>query len=279
MKLLNIYFLVQEFYAIEAISALLSANQGNNLEPMRHSHSRWYRDFHDFRDEYILKFASAIYDYTISVVAAELRHCRSKASQYIQDYYSSDQPRDEVYHNCSVFNKSDILKAGLRMFDTGRVTWSSSYGGEKWKQIAKAGLLKGKVSDSVFVDHCVDLSHNCSIYFDKKAGIFYLQNLPQYKELLDLKRVCAPQVLLSTRQGFQFHRLLSRANTLHILEGKAEGDPHLSSRSEAETLLLAYHPVVWGSKRLDYSESNIITQQYIYRGRDREDRREYARAA
>ncbi len=73
MKLLNIYCLVQEFYAIEAISALLSSNHDSNLEPMRHSHSRWYCDFCDFRDTYILKFASAIYDYTILVVAAELR--------------------------------------------------------------------------------------------------------------------------------------------------------------------------------------------------------------
>lgn len=274
MKLLNIYCLVQEFYAIEAISALLSFNQGSHLEPMRHSHSRWFHDFSDFWNEYILKFASAIYDYTVSVVAAELRHCRLKASQYIQDYYSSDQSRDEVYRDCAVYNKSDILKAGLRMFDTERVIWSSSFGGEKWKQIAKAGLLKGKVSDCVFIDHCVDLSHNCSIYFDKKAGIFFLQNLPQYKELLDLKRICTPRVLLRTRQGVQFNRLLFRANTLHILEGKAEGDPHLSDYSEAETLLLDYRPVVWGNKRLDYSESNIITQQY-FGSRDRE----YARAA
>uniref|UniRef100_UPI0032608329 hypothetical protein n=1 Tax=Clostridium sp. NkU-1 TaxID=1095009 RepID=UPI0032608329 len=122
------------------------------------------------------------------------------SSQYIQDYYSADQSRNDVYRDCSVYNKSDILKAGLRMFDTERVAWSSSFGGEKWKQIAKAGLLKGKVRDIIFVDHCVDLSHNCSIYFDKKAGIFFLQYLTQYKELLDLKQVCEPQVLLRTRQ-------------------------------------------------------------------------------
>ena len=84
MDLLNIYLLVQEFYAIEAIAAMVSVNQGSNFEPMRHSHSRWYRDFHDFRDEYIIRFASAIYDYTVSVVAAELRHCKGQASQYIR---------------------------------------------------------------------------------------------------------------------------------------------------------------------------------------------------
>ncbi|RFZ76108.1 hypothetical protein DS742_25375 [Lacrimispora amygdalina] len=277
MELLNIYYLVQEFYAIEAIFALLSTNPGSNFEPMRYSHSRWYRDFHDFRDEYILKFASAIYDYTVSVVAAELRHCRSKASQYLKDYYSADLPRDEVYRDCAVYNKDDILKAGLRLFDTERVKWNSSFGGEKWKQIAKAGLMKGKVSDCVFIDHCVDLSHNCSIYFDKRAGIFNLQYLPEYIDFLNFKRVCEPQALLGTKQGYHLNRLLWRANNLNIIDVKAAADSNLSARDVAETLLFAYHPIVWGDKRLEHSESNIITLQYFCSDRDREYRREYSR--
>lgn len=34
----------------------------------------------------------------------------------------------------------------------------------------------------------------------RKQGFFFLQYLTQYKELLDLKQVCEPQVLLRTRQ-------------------------------------------------------------------------------
>ena len=115
---MNIYSLVQEFYALEAVSAMLSGTQDNNFEPMRHSHSRWCRDFTDFRNEYISKFASAIFDYTAMVVAGELRHCKQKASEHIKGYYDGQHlSRGDVYDECSVYNPHDILNAGLRMFD------------------------------------------------------------------------------------------------------------------------------------------------------------------
>jgi len=272
MDLLNIYLLVQEFYAIEAISAMLSVNQGSNFEPMRHSHSRWYGDFHDFRAEYIIKFASAIYDYTVSVVAAELRHCRERASQYMTEYYTTSQSRDAVYAECSVYNAHDVLSAGIRMFDTNHVTWNSGYGGDKWKQIAKAGLMKGKVSDCVFIDHCVDLSHNNSIYFDKSARIFLLQDRVKYQNFLDLKRNCEPQSLITTKQGFNFNRLFFRANNLNIIETQTMDNTDLSDRNKAESLLFSYRPIVWGAKRLVCSESNIVTNDYFRGGRDRDER-------
>jgi len=270
MDLLNIYLLVQEFYAIEAISAMLSVNQGSNFEPLRHSHSRWSRDFHDFRDEYIIRFASAIYDYTVSVVAAELRHCKGQASQYIKDYYTSGLSRDEVYKECFTYKDHDILAAGIRMFDPVRVSWRRAYGGDKWNQIAKAGLMKDKVSDCIFIDHCVDLSHNCSIYFDKSAGIFFLQNLQEYQSFLDLKRSCEPQVLLNAKQGFRFKQLLWRANNLNIIDVQATDDPYLSLRDRAESLLLEYSPVEWGDKQLDCSESNITALEF-FKCADRDD--------
>ena len=306
MDPINIQLLVQEFFAFEAISAMLATNQCSNFEPMRHSHSRWYRDFNYFRDEYINKFASAIFDYTVLVVAAELRHCRDKASQYINKYYNSwDHPREEVYDVGSEYNANDILMAGIRMFDTKLVNWRSSYGGEKWKQIAKAGLMKGKVSDCIFIDHCIDLSHNNSVYFDKGAGIFCLQNTGDYQLFLDLKCSCKPQVLIKPKQGYAFNRLIWRANNLNIIEERpTDGsfslvfdktevplfefvekqptdDSSSHNRDEAESLLFDYHPVKWGNKRLDYSESNILTRGNLdYRMRrkyDREDDRGYDR--
>lgn len=278
MDLLNIYLCVQEFYAIEAISAMLSL-KGSNFEPMRHSHSRWHRDFSDFRNEYINKFASAIYDYTVSVVAAELRHCNQKASHYLKDYYASWQDRDDVYDECSVYNTNDILMAGIRMFDTKLVNWRGGYGGDKWKQIAKAGLMKGKVSDCVFIDHCVDLSHNSSIYFDKRADIFILVGRDEYQSFLDLKRCCEPQVLITTKQGYQFNRLLWRANNLNIIKEQPTVSSFSDARDEAEILLFDYHPVVWGGKRLDYSESNIVTRSNLDNRMRRIYDREYERCA
>lgn len=282
MDLLNIHVLVQEFYALEAIMAMLSENQSNHLEPMRHSHSRWHSDFHDFRDEYIRRFASAIFDYTVLTVAGELRHCRRHASHYIEGYYTGAQGRNDVYKGCFEYNAHDILMAGTRLFDTDKVKWHSAFGGDKWKQIAKAGLMKGKLNDCIFIDHCVDLSHNNSIYFDKGADIFFLQSISAYQSFLDLKRSCAPQTLTQAKQGHRFNRLLWRANNLNIIEERPMDTSASYTQDEAESRLLDYRPVQWGDKRLDFSEGNIKVQEDFLmdtKRRVRSKDREYAKCA
>jgi hypothetical protein len=276
MDLMNIYFLVQEFYAIEAVSALLQTDKYICFEPMRHSHSRWHRDFTDFRDDYITRFAAAIFDYTVMVVAAELRHCGEKATMYINGYYNSDLSRNQVYAECSVYDAHDILTAGLRLFDSCWVDWKRSFGGKKWWQIAKAGTLKGVVCDCTFIDHCVDLSHNNSVYFDKNAGLFRLDNSNAYKEFLDLKRDCAPRQLLAEPRGRDFNRLLRRANTLGIIWTQPVPDGQAAARDESESLLLRYKPMTWGKKRLDYSDGNLCDNIWFGRSyrRSCNDRRE-----
>lgn len=271
MDVMNIYLLVQEFYAIEALSALVIANEENTFEPLRPSHERWKQDFDSFRDNFTKQLAASIFDYTVLAVAGELRHCKERASQYIGGYYSDDTTRDGVFENCTVYRPKDILYSGLRMFNPDKVIWHPKYGGVKWQQIAKAGLMKGRVSDCVFVDHCVDLSHNCCPYFDKGAKIFILWNSEQYAQFLDFKRICASAALLEQKQGQEFNRLLSRANTLQIVavapKIPAYSDLELvradwENRQRSENTLLSYQPVEWGDEPLDYSEKNIIRQDY-----------------
>lgn len=283
MSLLDIGLLVQEFYAIEAVYAMIFATQYSHLEPMRHSHYRWYQDFIGFRNEFITKFAAAIYDYTVLVVAAELRHCSAKASHCISGYYHSSLFRDVVYRDCTVYKAGDILAAGIKMFDTLQVQWERSYGGEKWKQIAKAGLMKEKVSDCVFIDHCVDLSHNNSVYFDKNAGIFFLSSKSDYESFLNMKRSCDPQALIEEGKGYLFNRLIWRAGNLNILEARNMGGLFSSDYDDTESLLFRYHPVQWGSKRLDCSEQNLVEQDdfcaEMNREKEYKERREYKQCA
>ena len=134
-------------------------------------------------------------------------------------------------------------------------------------QIAKAGLMKNKVIDCVFIDHCVDLSHNNSVYFDKRANIFLLTSPRQYQSFLDLKRSCEPQALLTQKQGFRFNQLMRRANNLHILDIQTCEDSPLGFeqdlRDETESILLEYRPVDWGSKPVDYSMENVKAIQHF----------------
>ena len=259
--LLDIRQLVQEFYAMEAVSAMIQGNQYSCFQPMRHSHSRWHSDFMEFQKTYISQFAAAIYDYTVLVVAAELRHGKRQASRYIKDYYTTAYGREDVYRDCACYKAHDILLAGLHLFDPAFAKWNEAYGGKKWFYIAKAGLLKGTVSDEVFIDHCVDLSHNNSIYFDKSAGIFCLQETRLYQEFLDHKRICEPQALIKGQFGYCLNRLLLRAAQLGILPDYLPGCrsdhlfPLFSTQNESD--LLTYQPVHWGNIPLNCSDENI----------------------
>lgn len=283
MKILNILVLIQEFYAIEAVVSLLATSENGRFEPMRHSHARWSRDFQDFRMNFAENLAAAIYDYTVLVVAGELRHCKGRATQYLYGFFNSGSERYDVYQDCTVYRPQDILNAGIRMFDTKFVYWDSGFGGPKWFQIAKAGLMKGRVSDIVFVDHCVDLSHNNSIYFDKEADIFRLGRTDQYMDFLDLKRDCIPEILIWSKRGYRFDQLLQRAVNLGILDINVAPDVFQFYRDEAENRLFKYEPVAWGSEQLSYSENAIITQTQddIYKRRRESScrREEYATAA
>lgn len=268
---LDVYLLAREFYAIEAISVMLGRSEYGDFQPMRHSHSRWYQDFRELRDRYVSQFASAIYDYTVLAVAAEMRHAPNCASHYIEDYFSGGHRRNEVYQDCTMYNPDSILTAGFRLFDPQQVEWKQEYGGEKWWHIAKAGLLKGKVSDGVFIDHCVDLSHNNNIYFDKGAGIFVLCDCKTYNSFLNFKLVCETQELTRQAPGYCLNRLLLRADNLQILRG-CEIDSDFSGESdETEQQLLNYVPIQWGHKILNRTIRKKVWSGKSQRTDDRYD--------
>ena len=149
--------------------------------------------------------------------------------------------------------------------------WDDCFGGEKWYGIARAGLLKGTVGDKVFIDHCVDLSHNNGIYFDKSAGIFRLWKQKSHIECLDFKRICEPQALITGEFGHRLNRLLLRADRLGILQSCVPDQIFTSSGSESEDLLFDYQPVYWENAPLNYSKENIQSRTVF----DTIQRREY----
>ena len=263
VKSLDICFLVQEFYAMEAVMALLIARK-SGFETLRHSHERWRSDFESFRDDYVKKLAAAIYDYTVLVVAGELRHCERRASEYLSGFFSDLTPRCEVYYNSIKYRAQDILAAGVKMFDVTNVSWNKSYGGKLWMQIAQAGQKKDDLSDSVFIDHCVDLSHNSGIYFDKGAGILILKNKERYKVILDNKRICEPRAFLCQNYGSMLNHLLLRANNLHIFDVAGTGNSNQVECDECESNLLSYTPLRWGEKPLE----SLLTSATSNRDRD-----------
>lgn len=272
MYSIDISYLVREFYAIEAVISLLLMEGGNNFVPYMHSHERWKRDFFVFREEFTRSFADAIYDYTVLVVAGELRHAKRRATHYLRDFHTSVSTRNEVYSDCSEYLDKDILMAGVKLFDEKRVRWAANFGGDPWMKIAKAGLYKGMWSDSVFIDHCLDLSHHNGVYFDKGAGIFVIHDSSEYEDFLEYKSVCYPNCLLRARFGERFYELLVRAHNLNIIAVRPEYYGQLRAPVNAEALLLRYKPITWGPHRLKYSDDQIVGQSYYNCARRRSQR-------
>lgn len=270
----------KDFYALEAMAALLCDKNENDFDAFRPSHTRWYRDFVAYRNEYVENLANAIFDYTAIVVAGEMRHAQNCASSYIEEFgYDSDYSRSDVYGQCTRWTPESILEAGVKIFDPANVTWKSSFGGKKWGQIARAGLRKRNFnSPSVFIDHCVDLSHNNSVYFDKGANIFYLHSGEHYKKFLDMKRKATTAEVLQENLSDNIRTLLRRACILGVyrLDIITLSQSWSTSKQDFcnDEWVLNYIPAEWGTKVL----SSRLCRTSWKRGSDRrradEDERE-----
>lgn len=222
----DILFCAREFYALEAIE-ILAQNKPTEREPyglipFKKSHEKWEADFRWYKSRFISGFASAIYDYIIKTVAGELRHCYKRCNYCINGYMQDEVDidcRDDVFENIRFFNPHEILKYGEFLFDPVWTTWDSGYGGPKWQNIAKAGKLYKKMPDAVFIDHCVDLSHNNSSFFDKGGSIFLLKGSSSYLDFLGMKRYASPKEVLENSKVVSVvtESLLRRGITLGIL--------------------------------------------------------------
>lgn len=227
---------VKVFYALEALEVLalhkpdepdpMNDGQCYGFVPFMKSHERWKADLDEYKKAFNAQFANAIYDYIVLTVAGELRHAGRRSEFHINDYLEGDaeeDSRDNVFSllKSVEFNARQILEAGSLLFNPDFNSWSSGYGGPKWKTIADAGLMYGNVPDMVFIDHCVDLSHNNSTFFDKGAGMFTLRSSSSYLEFLGSKRYAANPFDIITDEAWCFPPaltdLICRASNLHII--------------------------------------------------------------
>lgn len=241
MARINIYDAIREFYLIEG----LYAESLSLLIPFRHSHERWRKDFLSYRERYINQLARAIYDYTVLVSATEMRWADEKAEYHYEDWYSARwTDREEVYKKAIEYSDSFLLRASVRIFE---INWGDFYGGPKWANIAHAGLLYKKIPDVLFIDHCVDLMHNGSIYFDKDTNIFYFKNQAVYKVMLDDKRDESFEFFLNIGKiSFYMKKFLER---LFNITGKNFIDD-IAQCHDIDNVL-NYKPIVWGDKVFD----------------------------
>lgn len=259
-KHINVTSAVQEFYILQAISTI------SKVEPFRHSHERWRNDFERYKKAFTEHLAVAIFDYTTLVVFGEMRNAEGHASKYNM-FVPGGVGRSSAYHTARKYTPISILEAGVSLFREAK--WESGYGGDKWAVIAETALKKaqglpGWCVPEVFIDRCVDLTHNGSIYFDKiDANIFFLEDFFGYKVLLDKKRYCTPGELIEYYGWLSkdIVSLANRAKTLGIIDPAIRAEIYDSNYTMT---VLNYEPIHWGTKWIpnaiedncDYNEYN-----------------------
>ena len=196
---------------------------------------------------------------------------------YLSSYIDSGFSRNSIYHNCNQYNPYDIIRAGIRLFDESHNDWEDYYGGNKWKNIAKSALMYKKTPDIVYIDHCVDLSHNNSVYFDKGADIFLLSNQYNYLDMLDDKKFRSPMYFLTKycwKEFPLFCKLYQRATFLELVPYFECAFMYFTEEevfSKTESLVLSYAPINWENEQLEFEIEENFDCPWI---EDEERRRE-----
>lgn len=276
--MIEVSFVVSEFYGISLVDALKA------VDPFLKSHEKWERDFRSYKEAYVKNLARAVFDYTVLACAGEARHARA-CTGYYNPYIPQGGGRGSAMEYAKRYEPYSVLRACYRLFN--ELDWGSNYGGEAWARIAHAGLQYGKWDDVTFIDHCVDLSHNSSPYFDKcQAGIFEMCSSSRYEELLDMKRSYAPEDLiyelfLSTK----LQALIERACNLGILPEFMRAFRERSKSTQADIdycvkLVLEYSPVSWGEAILpdeivEDQEEEEEEEEYEYEQEEEEQEEAY----
>lgn len=211
---LNIDVVCKEFYALQAIEATMHTEFG------MHSHERWEKDFYEYKESFESKIAEMFRDYLALIVLGELRHANQYSEKGLEFKFVDFNQRinrERCFIERRMFTKESTFRCGMKFFNELYNGWHESYGGTPWYNIAKAGLLYGKESNTVFVDHCFDLEHNGGCIFNKHAFLFDGPN--DILAFLDLKRNAMNTYrIIRHAQSKTLHNLIQRAFNLGILE-------------------------------------------------------------
>lgn len=238
--MIDIFNVIIDFYGLQCLQAVAVPN----VDAFSPSQNRWLGDFDAYQAAYQKKLARAIYDYLALICFGEARHAKNRASHYVKDLPTCYE-RSTQYDHASQYNPQQFLPVLEELFEVAK--WDSGYGGGSWARIARAAQMYGTVPDAVFVDHCVDLSHNNSLCFNKEeADIFTLRCATGYKTMLDRKASWCPTSFIDeyvNNFSYAVYSLLVRAQRLGLINNNI---PQIEITNDADEW--EYEPIKWGSR-------------------------------
>ena len=237
---------VKSFYQIQAVDMIKHPVEADRR------HRYWSDEFKYYKDIFIDQFEQAIYDYTVLAVGGEARHAKFKASIYNPNFPCHGKNRSTAMNKMVQYNPDDIVTNALYLFKNG--SWGNAYGGRLWGFIADAVAKRNEWgTKTIFIDHCIDLSHNGGCYFDKSDyGIFWVESSSEYKNFLDFKLICSPIQLLTDFYivGKELFKLIQSGVRLHILPDKRY--VLYISRPLSIKNLMEYRKIDWGMMPIEF---------------------------
>ena len=275
-----LFYLVVNFYALEFIRAKMV------VHPKIYSHAwdKLWDDIQDYSTWFNSKLATMFYDHIVKSVQCELRHCKNHSEFYIPNFFGDGWYKnydDSMCYANSEFNSASILRAGKWLFDDNNNYWCyedevCEYGGEAWQDISEAGLEYGKVSDTIFVDHLIDLEHNNEVVLFKPTGLFMhtvrFGTAIYYRMLKDKRyqdddfiRKYSAYLCQEVLQFISRYQYLSRdvlIPEIDLVKYRSNLDKLCEKSVE---LLLNYKPIKWGNKHVsmeDLLESPLRVRDY-----------------
>lgn len=142
-------------------------------------------------DQFLQDFARSIRDYLAMASIGEARY--SGNVTLVKGRKSRTIDRETIYAESIQYDPTDILTYcefvfshwnGMSEYIKPNVISKNSMGGPKWGLIAKRGAYYGRISNTMYIDHILDLSHNRALVWNKPV-IFPDTNSDGLREFLD----------------------------------------------------------------------------------------------
>ena len=197
------------------------------------------------RDRFAKELARAYFDYIAHICCGEMRHSKRCSFPNLTGSLS----RECIYEKAPQFNPFEYLPRLEEVFRNG--SWSGGYGGKAWAGIAKAGMMYQQESDVVFVDHCVDLTHNNGTMLNKPLYIFLVEhklyrNMLNRKATGNLLQPALPHLMVVEA----ITEVLAKAGRLGVLPQGFEWEV---------VKHVPYGPIAWGDKQ--FPALTMVSQQ------------------
>lgn len=237
-----------DFYYLEAIKAGIATRNAVNPEnAFRHSTIKLTEATQDAIFDIVPNMALRTFVYLYAACFGEARHSRSEQARDSFLCEAGVSGRKEAY--LKVLDFEPTKRNITTLVNIFSQPWRGAFGGKAWYDIAEALNYYFKVSPEAFIDHVIDLEHNCGTVFNKsdaRYSIYFDVEYPGHlREFLNYK--FAKNILTQSPGYGTFHRVTPRVYRLIARYCTLFRLPFPSwIRSDLKTL--GDYTVTWGNK-------------------------------